>query len=627
MTRHGLPVVAGSVYNCERRKPYRPHSVDTPPRRKFLALVLMAIAVAAARPAPAQLYVLSHQTEEVLAFDENSGSFDGVFAATITEGFRFPVGIALRPTDGSLFVSSVSTGEIWSYTTATGVVVTPAITAEPFAPGGIDFDAAGTFLYLVDASTVESETSDEVQRVDVATGVVTVVGSNNQADFLGIAVNGAEVFATDIEQHRIIRFPTTGGNGTVVVSAGLSSPEALLFPTSTQMLVADSGNDRVVEYLESGGNWVYNGEVLPSSAGVDQPGGLALAPDGRLTVSGRQSGDVVLVDLTTLVVTPLVSPGAGGLSDPADLAWSENTLLVASPSGNAVYYFDSSGQPTGVRAEGLSASLDISIHLSSDGTRLYVASFAANDVLEYDTGSGARLRTFTSVCPNLPFPFDTAIGGDGRLYISCLLNHSIERFDLMTGDPLGSFVIGSGGLVNPRSLAFGENGNLFVANGDGAVLQFDATTGAPVSPVPFVDANGNGGGPLDAYGLRFRGGVLYVASPSENEVMAFDAADGSFLSVFVSAGSGGLDGPRALDFGPDGNLYVASVGNDTVLEYDGGSGAFVGTFVSAGSGGLDDPFDLVFAPEPTATSALASGALLLWGLYAWRLRPSREVSR
>jgi sugar lactone lactonase YvrE len=588
----------------------------------------MAIAVAAAQPAPAQLYVLSRQTEEVLAFDENTGSSDGVFAATITEGFRFPVGIALRPTDGSLFVSSVSTGEIWSYTTSTGIAVTPAITTEPFAPGGIDFDAAGTFLYLADASTVESETSDEIQRVDVGTGVVTTVGSNNQADFLGIAVNGSDVFATDIDQHRIIRFPTSGGNGTVVASAGLSSPEALLFLTSTQMLVADSGNDRVVEYLESGGNWVYNGEVLPSSAGVDQPGGLALAPDGRLTVSGRQSGDVVLVDLTTGVVTPLVSPGAGGLLDPADLAWSGNTLLVASPSGNAVYYFDSSGQPTGVRAEGLSASLDGGIHLSSDGTRLYVVSSAANDVLEYDTGSGLRLFTFNSVCPTPSFPFDTAIGGDGRLYVSCLLNNSIERFDLTTGDPLGSFVVGSGGLVFPRNLAFGENGNLFVANGDGAVLQFDATTGAPVPPVlPFINSNGNGGGPLYAYGLRFHGGVLYVASYFEDEVMAFDAADGSFLSIFASAGSGGLDRPRALDFGPDGNLYVASEGNDTVLEYDGSSGAFVGTFVSAGSGGLDAPFDLVFMPEPTATTALASGALLLWGLYAPRLRASRGVSQ
>jgi DNA-binding beta-propeller fold protein YncE len=605
------------------------HFVDNPLFRKFLAPALMTIALAVAGSAPAQLYVLSQQTEEVLAFDENLGSFDGVFAGTITEGFRIPVGIALRPSDGSLFVSSVTTGEIWSYTTSTGLPVTPEITANLFAPGGIDFDAAGAFVYVADASTIESETSDEVKRVDVATGVATAVGSNNQADFLGIAVNGTDVFATDIDQDRIIRFPTSGGNGTVVVSSGLLSPEALLFPTPTRMLVADSGNDRVVEYLESGGNWIPNGEVLSASAGVEQPGGLALAPDGRLTVSGRQSGDVVLVDLTTLVVTPLVSPGEAGLSDPADLAWSGNTLLVASPSGNTVFYFDSSGQPTGVRAEGLSAPLDSGIHLSSDGTRLYVASFAANDVLEYDTGTGARIRTFNSVCPNLPFPFDIAIGGDGRLYVSCLLNNSIERVDLTTGAPLGSFVVGGiGGLISPRNLAFGENGNLFVANGDGAVLQFDATTGAPAPPgLPFIDTNGNGGGTLDAYGLRFRDGVVYVASFLEDEVMAFDSANGDFLSVFVSAGSGGLDGPRSLDFGPDGNLYVASGESDSVLEYDGSSGAYVATFVSAGSGGLDFPFDLQFLPETTSTIALASGALLLWGMYALRLRASRGVVR
>jgi sugar lactone lactonase YvrE len=535
---------------------------------------------------------MSQQTQEVLAYDASDGSFQEVFARTVTVGFRVPVGISLRPSDGVLYVSSVSTGKIWSYTTATGEPIIPEASSDPFAPGGIDFDASGSFLYFADASTVESETSDEVKRLDVGSGVVTTVGTNAQADFLAVAVNGSNVFATDIDQHRIIRFPVSGGNGTVVVSTGLASPAALLFPTATQMLVADAGNDRVVEYLESGGNWSFHREVLPASAGVEDPGGLALKPDGRLTVSGRQSGDVVLVDLTTLVVTPLLSPGAGGLTDPADLAWSGNTLLVASPSGNAVYYFDSSGQPTGVRAEGLSASLDSGIHLSANG-----------------------------------FPFDTATGTDDRLYVSCILNNSIERFDLTTGASLGSFVLGgSGGLVSPRSLTFGENGNLFVANGTGAVLQFDAVTGAPVAPTPFVDANGNGGGPLDAYGLKFRGGVLYVSSLLYDEVMAFDATDGTYLSTFVGAGSGGLDGPRALDFGPDGDLYVTSENDDTVRRYDGATGAFVGVFVSAGSGGLDAPFDLVFgsaAAEPVPASQPGARVALFALLIAAAARSAR----
>jgi hypothetical protein len=87
--------------------------------------------------------------------------------------------------------------------------------------------------------------------------------------------------------------------------------------------------------------------------------------------------------------------------------------------------------------------------------------------------------------------------------------------------------------------------------------------------------------------------------------MAFDATDGTYLSTFVGAGSGGLDGPRALDFGPDGDLYVTSENDDTVRRYAGATGAFVGVFVSAGSGGLDAPFDLVFgsaAAEPVPAS-------------------------
>ena len=61
--------------------------------------------------------------------------------------------------------------------------------------------------------------------------------------------------------------------------------------------------------------------------------------------------------------------------------------------------------------------------------------------------------------------------------------------------------------------------------------------------------------------------------------------------------------------------------------YDGVDGSFVEVFVTSGSGGLDGPIDLQFVPEPAATSALASGALLLWGLYALRLRASRGASR
>ncbi len=82
---------------------------------------------------------------------------------------------------------------------------------------------------------------------------------------------------------------------------------------------------------------------------------------------------------------------------------------------------------------------------------------------------------------------------------------------------------------------------------------------------------------------------LLVLSNHTNEVLRYDGRTGAFLGAFVSAGSGGLDDPGDLTFGPDGNLYVGSFATDEVLRYDGATGAFLDAFVSAGSGGLDAP--------------------------------------
>lgn len=75
--------------------------------------------------------------------------------------------------------------------------------------------------------------------------------------------------------------------------------------------------------------------------------------------------------------------------------------------------------------------------------------------------------------------------------------------------------------------------------------------------------------------------LLYVSSRGTDEILRFDSNTGSFVDVFVSAGSGGLDEPSGLTFGPDGNLYAASRSTLEVLRYDGTTGAFIDVFVPA----------------------------------------------
>lgn len=579
---------------------------------------LLAFALAS-RAAGAGLFVAGQESEAVLEFDAQNGSFTRVFAQTIHDGFRNPGGIALRPTDGALFVSSRGTGEIWRYDTATGTVVAPAVETGLISLNGVDFAATGASLYFTDAKDLNSETADAVKRLDLAGGAVTTLGSTANAEFADVAVNGSDVFAVDADGSRIVRFPAAGGSGTTVIGSGLTQPADLAFRSATRLLVADTGADRVVEYLNSGGSWLFDRVVLPASSGVQDPCALAIAPSGALTVSGCASNDVVLVDLTTLAVTPLIAPGAGGLASPKDIAWSGPLLLVANPIANAVVYYDAAGAPTGVRAQGVTPALDGGFGFSADEARVAVASTAGDIVIEYDADTSLPLRSFGGACGGL-FPNDVAYGPNGDLFVACFGANNVNRIDHATG-AVGTFVPGGPeGLFAPRSLGFGPNGNLFVSSASGEVLEYDGGSGAFVRA--FVDASGNGAGAIDPYGFRFHGGALYVTSFFTDAVTVYDAATGAFLATLIASGSGGLDGPTALDFGPNSDVFVASSGNDSVRRYGETTGAFLGVSVPSGANGLLAPVDLAIRglPEPSSWIGLASGALLLSGLPRRRQR-------
>jgi DNA-binding beta-propeller fold protein YncE len=110
-------------------------------------------------------------------------------------------------------------------------------------------------------------------------------------------------------------------------------------------------------------------------------------------------------------------------------------------------------------------------------------------------------------------------------------------------------------------------------------------------PATVDDENGSLDGPTAA--IFGPDGALYVTSFETDEILRYDGTSGAYIGVFVSAGSGGLDGPDAgTKFGSDGLLYVPSFWNDRILRYD-ASGNFVDEFVSFREGNLRRPRDLV----------------------------------
>lgn len=245
----------------------------------------------------------------------------------------------------------------------------------------------------------------------------------------------------------------------------------------------------------------------------------------------------------------------------------------------------------------LAGDIDISI---SDATATEGSS--AMKILDrfVESNSGGLRR------PRTPL-FGPDGNGDGLqdLYVVSADTNEILRYDGETGVFLDTFVAArSGGLLNPGDIAFGPDGNLYVSSlgfstntpvipGAGKVLRFEGTTGAYLNTIMTGLSN-----PLGV--TVDSDGTVYAASQDTDEIYR---SRGGITSVFIAAGSGGLNQPRNAIIGPDvtgdgvGDLYVSSQSYDGVLRYNGRTGAFIDKFASTGL--ALGPAWIEFAPDNT----------------------------
>lgn len=174
----------------------------------------------------------------------------------------------------------------------------------------------------------------------------------------------------------------------------------------------------------------------------------------------------------------------------------------------------------------------------------------------------------------------------------------VRAYDPVRGGYLGVFATG-GSLSSAQGLAFGPDGNLYVASAQtGEILRFDGTTGTYLGV--FAQAQ-------EPAGITFGpDGNLYVVSDGVNGVVRFDGKSGASMGTFASTSS--MSEPFMAVFGPDGNLYVSSLGSAQVLRFEGNSGAYQSVFASSSS--LLGPTGLLFTPD---------GRLLVSDLYSQQI--------
>lgn len=288
------------------------------------------------------------------------------------------------------------------------------------------------------------------------------------------------------------------------------------------------------------------------------------------------------------------------------------SLFISNPGTNSVLEYSDSGTSLGTFVSSGSGGLSNpgGLEFGSNGD-LFVVSRSNNSVLRFAGATGASIGTFIN--SNLSGPTDLAFGPDGNVYVANAgpLPGQIQRFDGTTAAYLGNFITGAVPDLNtPLYIDFGS-GELAAGTGTDRVYRFNGATGAALGS--FIRDTPEG----VAYGPD---GSLYIAQRISGNIVR--RAPGGTLTEFVAMGSGGLASPTDIAFGPDGNLYVLSNGGDRVLRFNGGSGAFIDLFVTAGSGGLTGGTYMTF--QPAAVPEPASGVLVLGAIlvllvrFGWR---------
>jgi len=475
------------------------------------------------------------------------------------KGFRFPLGLAVDPVTGNLYVADYANNRVLRF-------------PKPFAnPTRVEPDAVygqpdfNTFTANTGGVTAQSMKLPRAIAID-RHGNLWVADSGNQR-VLRFPAASLETPrpAADLVIGQTNFTTNTANHGAPVSSSGLDAPSGLALDQQDNLFVADLNNRRVLKFTAPSTNGpaaaVVFGQAnfisrvipqVPSAAFMSGPAGLSLDSAGNLLVavptenrtlvfaadgvSGAAAKEVFgQPNFTSVTPDTGAFPQASAtvMAAPADVkADALGNIFIADANNNRVLMFPT-GSKTAARVLGqadftanganrikpgsINSPYKIAVDYSQSPYALYVSDANNSRVLVWK--DGARFRT-----GNTP---DLVIGQPG--FLTAIPNV----------DSGGKSTPSATGLAGPRGIAVAADGTLYVADGaNNRVLRYPR--------------------PVDQTGRITPDAVLGQANFTSSSSAAVTAAT--------------LHTPSGLAIGPDGNLFVSDSGNHRVLEFSVGAG-------------------------------------------------------
>jgi RHS repeat-associated protein len=175
-----------------------------------------------------------------------------------------------------------------------------------------------------------------------------------------------------------------------------------------------------------------------------------------------------------------------------------------------------------------------------------------------------------------------ALDGLGYLYVGDSANNRVLKISLADGSAAATFGSGAGSwpgqLKYPEGIAFGPDGNLWVAERDNnrfSVFQKDGTFVKAVTAV--------GGALSNPIQIHFKDGAIWELDRGINQLQVFDI-QGNLLGSYGSKGNGNgqVNDCRGFDFDTVGGFYIGDYNNNRVVRY--GPCGSVGTAIPTATG-------------------------------------------
>ena len=498
--------------------------------------------------------VSSYQTGDspTLILGQPGPQYSGVLGIG-AKGFNAPVGLAVDPTTGNLYVADYGDNRVLRF-------------PSPFDnPGQVAPDAVygqANFTTFTAGATAASTLKQPRAVTFDASGNLWVAdsGNNRVLRFSAGSLNNPAPVSADLVIGQKDFLSSQADGGSTVSAAGLDLPSGLAVDSQNNLYVADGNNTRVLRFAApvaannaaasavwGQNNFTSRGVPLQaSSTTMNGPAGIAVDVNGNLYVAVPHDNRVLIfpktsgaaatnvlgqTDFTTtaanLSVFPQASPST--LSGPADVKVDSNgNIFIADASNNRVLRMPAGSKsanqvwgqtdftangPNQVKASSINFAYQIAIDYSQSPYALYVS----------DTGNNRILVWKDSVRFQNGDPADLVIGQPTMR--TAIANVDTGAAQTPTNTSLSA---PTGMSLNPN------DGTLYVADsGNNRVLRFPR----PVSQPGRIAAD------------------AVIGQPN--------FTSGGQSTVTAST----LNTPGGVAVGPSGQLFVADSGNNRVLEF------------------------------------------------------------